>query len=166
VYFGYPAVQFNNAGLYRKVAKDESQVARYAKDLPPDRWDKVLFDHALLGLAIGIGLLIWAAGWEIGVVASVVHLAVYLLGGGAINGIGHKWGKRPYEGLATNNQWLAYLVAGEGLHSNHHAASTSARFSHERGQHDPGWWVLRPLVAMKLATVRHETVAVKTRATV
>ena len=27
-----------------------SRSARYAKDLPPDKWDRVLFDHAFLGL--------------------------------------------------------------------------------------------------------------------
>src|SRR4051812_41397853 len=39
---GFPAVQFNNVGLYRKVAKDDAQVARYARDLPPDQWDRLL----------------------------------------------------------------------------------------------------------------------------
>src|SRR5271170_2625073 len=47
---GYAAVQFGNVGLYRKVARDPRAVARYARDLPADRWDRWLFDHALLGL--------------------------------------------------------------------------------------------------------------------
>ena len=44
--------------LYRRVSKNPEQVDRYAKDLPEDRWDKVLFNHALLGLALGVALLI------------------------------------------------------------------------------------------------------------
>src|SRR6266568_5232556 len=42
---GFAQVQFGNVGLYRKVARDQGQVARYARDLPPDRWDRILFDH-------------------------------------------------------------------------------------------------------------------------
>src|SRR3954466_3405668 len=55
---GFPTVQFNNVGLYRKVAKDDAQVARYARDLPPDQWDRLFFDHALVGLSIGIAILV------------------------------------------------------------------------------------------------------------
>jgi stearoyl-CoA desaturase (delta-9 desaturase) len=152
--FGFPAVQFANAYLYRKVARNPEQVNRYARDLPEDRWDRIFFDHALFGLAIGIAALIWALGWELGLIAAVVHMTTYLLGGGAINAIGHRWGKRPNENLATNNQWLALVVVGEGLHNNHHAATTSPRFSLAKGEIDPGWWAVRALVAMHLATLR------------
>ncbi len=125
----------------------------------------MLFNHALLGLALGIGLLVALFGWEIAVIAAAVHASVYLLGGGAINGIGHKWGKRPHDNLATNNQWLAWLVAGEGLHNNHHALTTSSRMSMAKGEVDPGWWAVRVLVALRCATLRHEKLAVATRRT-
>ena len=161
VIFGYSLVQFGNAVLYRRVSKNREQVVRYAKDLPEDRWDKVLFNHALLGLALGIGLLVAVFGWEIGLIAGAVHASIYLLGGGAINGIGHKWGKRPHDNLATNNQWLAWLVAGEGLHNNHHAVTTSSRMSLAKGEIDPGWWAIKVLVMLRWATVRHEKLAVK-----
>jgi fatty-acid desaturase len=39
-----------------------------------------------------------------------------------------------------------------------HRAPTSARFSLHRGEIDPGWWVVRALVAFRLAHVRHEDV--------
>ena len=113
------------------------------------------------GLALGIGLLIAVFGWEIGLIAGAVHASIYLLGGGAINGIGHKWGKRPHDNLATNNQWLAWLVAGEGLHNNHHAVTTSSRMSLAKGEIDPGWWAIKVLVMLRWATVRHEKLAVK-----
>ena len=159
--FGYPAVQFGNVVLYRRVARDPVAVARYARDLPADRWDRWLFDHALLGLAIGILVLVVIMGWVPALVAAAVYTATYLLGGGAINAIGHWWGKRPFENLATNNQWLAWLVAGEGLHNNHHAATTSARLSFAKGEFDPGWWVVRALVGLRLATLRHTELVVK-----
>ena len=64
VLLGFWRVQLANAALYRKVARDGVTTQRYAKDLPPDRWDKLLFDHAFLGLGIGIGALCLVLGWR------------------------------------------------------------------------------------------------------
>lgn len=152
---GFATVQFANVALYRRVARDPGVIARYARDLAPDRLDRALFDRSLLGLAVGVAALVGLLGWEMALVAAAVHTATYLLASGAINAVGHAWGRRPYDNLATNNQWLAFLVAGEGLHNNHHAAPTSARFALSRGQVDPGWWVVRLLVGIRCATVRH-----------
>ena len=159
--FGYAAVQFGNVGLYRKVARDPVAVARYARDIPADRWDRWFFDHALLGLALGVLVLSVLIGWPLALVVAAVYTPLYLLGGAAINAVGHWFGKRPYDNLATNNQWLAWIVAGEGLHNNHHAATTSARLSLAKGEFDPAWWVVRLLVLLRLAVVRHAEVAVK-----
>ncbi len=152
--FGFAVVQFGNAALYRRVARDSTAVARYAREIAPDRWDHWLFDRALLGLAIGVSVLILALGWELGLIAAGVYAGTYLLGGGTVNAVGHWWGKRPHDNLATNNQWLAWLVAGEGLHNNHHAAITSPRLSFAKGEFDPGWWMVRLLVALRLAALR------------
>ena len=153
---GYAAVQFGNVGMYRKVANDPLAVNRYARDLPPDRWDRMFFDHALIGLAVGIGFLCLAFGWQLGLLAAAVHTVSYLMLNAAINAVGHKWGARPRAGFATNSQWLAYLTAGEGLHNNHHAAPTSAHLAMAKGEHDPAWIPI--CLARKLGwlTVRHE----------
>jgi stearoyl-CoA desaturase (Delta-9 desaturase) len=110
---GFATVQFGNVGLYRKVAKDDAQVARYARDLPADRWDRVLFDRALLGLAVGITLLVIVWGPLVALVASLVHTVTYLLLSGCVNAIGHMYGRKPHANDATNNQWLAWLTAGD-----------------------------------------------------
>lgn len=151
---GVARVLFANALLYRKEARDPATVARYARDLTEDRWDRILFDHAVIGLGLGLGLLILLIGWQLALIAAVVHAVYYLLGGGAINAIGHKWGRRPYDNKATNNQWLAWLVVGEGLHNNHHAAATSSRLSLADGEFDPAWWCIRILVRLGWATLR------------
>jgi stearoyl-CoA desaturase (delta-9 desaturase) len=156
--FGYAAVQFGNVGLYRKVARDPVAVARYARDLRADGWDRWLFDHALVGLGLGICTLCVLIGWQLGLITAAAYTAMYLLGSAAINAVGHWWGKRPHDNLATNNQWLAWIVAGEGLHNNHHAATTSARLALARGEFDPGWWIVRILVMFRLAVLRHAPV--------
>lgn len=151
---GFWKVQLTNAALYRHCARDGETVQRYAKDLPADRFDRVLFDHAIIGLGGGIALLCWILGWQYGLLAAGVHVVTYLLLNGAINAVGHSVGRKRYENTATNNQWLAFLTAGEGLHNNHHAAPTAARLAHTRFEIDPGWWLIRFLAWRHLATVR------------
>jgi stearoyl-CoA desaturase (delta-9 desaturase) len=158
---GWVKVQFGNVGLYRKVANDPAQVHRYARDLPPDAWDRVLFDHAYLGLGLGIGLLIFTFGPLVGLLAAGFHTVFYLQINAAVNAVTHTFGKRPYENSATNLQWLALITMGEGLHNNHHAAPTSAKLSLAPGEVDPAWPAVALFRRLHLATVRHDEVKLK-----
>lgn len=154
---GFAHVQLGNVVLYRRAARDPATTERYSRDLPPDRWDRILFDHAVVGLAVGI-VLLWLAfamNWWMTAIASVVHAVTYLGLNSAVNAIGHTYGRRPFKGRATNSQWLAWLTAGEGLHSNHHAAPTSARLSFARREVDPGWWLVALARRLRWLDVRH-----------
>jgi stearoyl-CoA desaturase (delta-9 desaturase) len=160
VVLGFWRVQLGNVGLYRKVATDPAAVRRYARDLPPDAADRVLFDHAFAGLAVGITILVVtmvALGFPlwVGFLAAALHAVMYVSLSASINAVGHQYGKRPFPNSATNGQTLALVTGGEGLHNNHHAAPTSARFAARRGEVDPGWWLVRALVAFRLAHLRH-----------
>ena len=161
VVLGFWAVQLGNVKLYRDTIRDGVTVTKYSRDLPPDRLDRALFDHALLGLALGIGFLVWVLGPLAGLLAAGIHTVAYLSISAAVNAVGHTYGRRPYDNLATNNQWLAWISGGEGLHNNHHAAPTSARFSLAGGQIDPGWWLIRLLLRTNQAQVRHEELKLK-----
>lgn len=155
---GYWRVQLWNIGLYKKAAHDPETLRKYSRDIKPDTWDRTLFDHGFLGLALGY-CIFWALlGWRMALVASAVHVVSYLLLNAAVNAIGHHWGKRPYLGISTNNQWLAVLTWGEGLHSNHHAAPTSAKLALAPGEFDHGWWVVCALRKLRLLEVRHASV--------
>jgi stearoyl-CoA desaturase (delta-9 desaturase) len=158
---GWVAVQFGNVGLYRKVATDPAQVRRYARDLPADRWDRVLFDRSWLGLAIGITILVVAFGPLVGLLAAVLHTAMYLMLNAAVNAITHTFGRRPLDNTATNLQWLAFLTMGEGLHNNHHAAPTSAKLSLRRGEIDPAWPAIALATRLRLMRIRHSDVKLK-----
>ena len=151
---GFTKVLLTNAGLYRKVARDGVTVKKYAKDLEPDAWDRYLFDHAFLGLGIGITLLCLVLGWRWGLVAAGIHVVTYLLLNGSVNAVGHVFGRQPYANTARNNGWLALLTAGEGWHNNHHAAPTSARLGFVARELDPGWWLIRALVSCRGASIR------------
>jgi stearoyl-CoA desaturase (delta-9 desaturase) len=78
-----------------------------------------------------------------------------------VNAITHTFGKRPFDNTATNLQWLAFLTLGEGLHNNHHAAPTSAKFSLNRGNVDLAWPLIRISRRLGLMTIRHDEVKLK-----
>jgi stearoyl-CoA desaturase (delta-9 desaturase) len=155
---GYWKVQFYNLGLYRAAVHDPETLRKYSRDISVDKWDRALFDHGPAGLATGFCALWAVLGWQWALLAAGVHAVSYLLLNAAVNAIGHHWGRRPYPGVATNNQWLAFLTWGEGLHSNHHAAPTSARLALQPRQIDHGWWVIRLLGKLSWLDVRHQSV--------
>ena len=154
VIHGWWKVQVRNYAMYRRAARDVTNTERFAKDLPADRLDKMLFDRALLGLGTGIGILVLLFGPLIAMVAAVVHLNYYIAANSAVNAIGHHFGRRPYDNSATNLQWLAFLTAGEGFHNNHHAAPTSAKLAHRWYEIDLGWFLIKPMTWLRLARVR------------
>lgn len=154
VLLGYWQVQLGNVYLYKKAIREGDPTMRYARDLPPDRLDRALFDHAFLGLGIGIALLCLVFGWQVGLMVAGFHTVLYLSLNAAVNAVGHKFGSKVYENGARNNQWLAWLTAGEGLHNNHHAAPTSAKLALAPGQIDPGWWLVWALTRTGQAKVR------------
>lgn len=166
---GFWRVQLGNVGLYKRVAADQANTDKYARDIVSDGLDRLAFDYSLVGLGSGIAILVvtmWALGFGLltGLLAAGLHAVFYVMLSGAINAIGHTTGKQPYENSATNLQSLALITAGEGLHNNHHAAPTSARFALNKAEFDPGWLLVRVLVKLRLAQVRHEDVHLKTAA--
>jgi len=160
---GFWRVQLGNVGLYKRAAANPENLRKYARDIPRDNLDRMFFDHAFAGLAVGITTLVvamWILGFGIatGFAAAGLHAVFYVMLAGSINAVTHVFGKRPYANSGTNLRSLALVTGGEGLHNNHHAAPTSARFSLAPGQLDPGWWVVCALVALHLADVRHSAV--------
>lgn len=158
VMLGWRTVQVKNVALYRRALSDKSLVDKYARDLPPDRMDRIFFDHEKTGLLIGIGILMVVFGPVLGLLAAFAHANLYLAGSAAVNALGHHFGRRPYDNRATNLQWLAFATMGEGLHNNHHAAPSSARLSHRWYEIDFGWWVIRSMKLVGLAQLRFDGV--------
>ncbi len=154
VLHGWVKVQLLNVAMYRREARNPRTIERYARDLPPTRLDRLFYDHALVGLGLGVAALCAVAGWKVGLLAAFVHVNVYLGGSAAVNAIGHHFGRRPYDNNAGNLQWLAFVTAGEGLHNNHHAKPTSAKLSHRWFEIDPGWWLIKTLTWLRLARLR------------
>lgn len=154
VLLGWWTVQRRNVALYRAEARNPETLARYAKDIPEDKLDRVLYNHGILGLIVGTTILCLLIGPAAGLIGAFVHLNLLLGSNAAVNAMAHHFGRKPYPNGAGNLQWLAFITAGEGLHNNHHAAPTSAKLSHRWYEVDPGWWVIKTLSVFGLAKVR------------
>lgn len=151
---GFWRVQLGNAGLYHRAARDGLTVERYARDLPADRWDRMLFDRGQLGVGITAVFFVATFGIVAGLLGAATHFVGYLMMGGAVNAIGHTIGRRPYANSGTNSQGLALITGGEGFHNNHHAFPTSAILARGRRQLDPAWKVIQLLVKLKAVEIR------------
>jgi stearoyl-CoA desaturase (delta-9 desaturase) len=164
---GWWTVQLKNVFLYRAAAGDREVVDKYTKDLPETTWDRLLFNHAAIGLGLlSVGLIL-VLGPVAGLIAVGLHFVMYLGLSGSVNGPGHHFGRKTFAtNSATNLRWLALLTAGEGLHNHHHAAPTSARFARKWTDLDLGWWVIRGARGLHLANVRHSDVDTLARKTV
>ncbi len=160
---GTTRVMLTNAYLYRRAAKDRVLVEHFTRDYEANWLDRVVFDRETLGPLLGLGLLCLVFGWQVGLIAGAFHAVFYVALNGAVNSFGHTFGTRPSENTATNSRVLGWLTVGEGLHNNHHAVPTAARFSFFAGQFDPAWPVIRLLERANLVTLRHnEGILVRT----
>ena len=54
VLHGWIKVQMMNVAMYRREARNPETLSKYARDLPQTWADRWFYDHALLGLAIGV----------------------------------------------------------------------------------------------------------------
>jgi stearoyl-CoA desaturase (Delta-9 desaturase) len=114
-----------------------------------------LFDHAWIGVPIGIAAAVLIAGPLGGAVLAVTHFVSYILLNSTINAVGHAFGYQRFAGTSARNMRLVALVtAGEGLHNNHHGRPASATMKAGGSEFDPAWPILRALEWMRLATLR------------
>jgi stearoyl-CoA desaturase (delta-9 desaturase) len=149
---GFWSVQLGNFFLYLKELRNPEVVAKYARDIKEDVWDRWLFNHTNVGLALGISVLCVVLGLWWGLLAAATHTVLYVFVlSASINGLCHYRGYRNFDNTATNIRTLALVTGGEGLHNNHHGFPRSPKFSWGRREVDPAWPIIRLLTALRLA---------------
>lgn len=149
---GFWSVQLGNVFYYAREARNPETIEKYARDIKTDRWDRVLFDHGLVGPLVGTAALsaLIGVGWAL--LAAGLHGLVYVFFlSSSINGLCHYRGYRTFDNTATNVRWLALVTGGEGLHNNHHGFPRSPKFSARPGELDPSWPIIQLLTSLKLA---------------
>ena len=156
---GINRVLWGGVFLYVKTSNDAAMVERYGAGTPDDWIERNLYSkYVLFGLTVTGVIDVILFGIVPGVLILVTHLAwIPFWAAGVINGAGHYWGYRSWStpDASTNLSPWGMLIGGEELHNNHHAYSTSAKFSVKWYEFDLGWLYVRLLQALGLATVRH-----------
>jgi len=157
---GFWKVQLGNVFYYVREARNPETIARWAKDIKDDIWDRLIFNWGTLGAVVGIAIAMVVLGPVWGLSVSVAHFVLYVfLLAPAINALGHWWGRKNFlTNSATNLRVLAWLTGGESLHNNHHAYPSSPKFSMKRFEFDPSWVVIKVLVSLRLASLVGEKV--------
>ena len=152
VLMGFWSVQLGNFFHYVKEARNKDVVARYARDMQDDVWDRLCFNHGTSGLVVGGALCCAALGLGWGLLAIGLHGLIYVFVlSSSINGLCHHVGYKNFDNTATNIRLLALVTGGEGLHNNHHGYPRSPKFSFRWSEIDPAWPVIRLLIALRLA---------------
>ncbi len=155
--FGIRKVLLEGAELYKTEAAKSDVIEKYSRGTPRDWMQRNVYsrfhDGGVWILVLGSLLLLGAPG--------IIFLGIQLISmpvfaAGIINGAGHYWGYRNFEGddASTNLTPFAVLIGGEELHNNHHAFPTSAKFSVRRWEFDIGWFYICIFRALGLCTVR------------
>lgn len=106
-----------------------------------------------------VALALWAmGGWGWVLWGISVRIVLSLTGHWAVVHFSHKSGHQGWHiaGLPVqgyNLPGLGLLTFGENWHGNHHAFPHSARLGVENGQLDPGFWLIRSLEFLGMATM-------------
>jgi len=154
VVLGLGKVMREGAELYRAADTTETR-EKFGKGTPDDFMERRVYRHTGIGIAIMLAadvLLFGAAGVSVWAIQMVW---IPFFAAGVINGVGHALGYRNFEipSAATNIVPWGILVGGEELHNNHHTFPNSPKLSVKRWELDIGWFWIRALEALGLASV-------------
>src|SRR5438477_1308362 len=162
---GIERVFWEGAELYRDESQNLETLNKYGLGTPEDWIERNVYSrfswHGIgLMLIVNValfgpmGLTIWA----------VQMMWIPITAAGIVNGIGHYWGYRNFSCKDASRNIVPWgiIIGGEELHNNHHAYGTSAKLSSQWYEFDIGWFYIRILQNLKLATIRKVAPRLKT----
>ncbi len=154
---GIGKVLLEGSEMYRAESKVAETLERYGHGTPDDWVERHVYSRWLwqgVGLMMAVNLILFG---PIGLtIWAVQMLWIPITAAGIINGIGHYWGYRNFAcaDASVNIVPWGILIGGEELHNNHHAYGTSAKLSSRWYEFDIGWFYIRTLALLRLATIR------------
>ena len=156
--FGIWKVLFGGAFLYNAASKDTSMVNAFGRGTPDDWMEKNVYSkHSRLGITLLLLINLLCFSWWGLLIWGIQMLWIPLLAAGVINGIGHYWGYRNVETKESSRNIfpIGIIIGGEELHNNHHTSPGSAKLSSKWFEIDIGWFYIKVLENLKLATLKH-----------
>ena len=151
--FGVARIFFGMALEYNRSVRTPDEVQRYAPDYEPDGFDRLVFSHGPIGLALFYALVTVAFGPLGALVVLGFHFVTFYASQGAVNSLGHWPADQDESDKSTNHRVLVWVTMGESLHRNHHAHPRSPSLEFAGKQVDPGWRLARILMKLRLLHV-------------
>ncbi len=156
---GIAAVLFGGACLYRKESANEETIKSYGAGTPDDWVEHNLYSrHRWVGIQVMLLVNVVLFGLPGFAIWLVQMLWIPFWAAGVINGVGHYWGYRNFETHDASRNIVPWgiLIGGEELHNNHHAYGVSAKLSNKWWELDIGWFYIRTLECLGLASVKRK----------
>jgi len=125
-------------------------------NLAGDRWYQAM-EHTWRWHQLALAAILYlAGGWPFVVWGVAARVIVSTAGHWTITYFCHnpgpgRWRVKGASVQASNLPGLGLLTYGECWHNNHHAFPESARIGLDRGQSDPGWWVISLMARLGIA---------------
>ena len=154
--YGIWRVLFKGAGLYHDASKNTKMVSNFGRGTPDDWMEhNVYTKHSRLGIMIMLAIDVLLFGYWGFLIWGIQMIWIPFWAAGVINGLGHWLGYRNGEtkDKSKNLSFLGIVIGGEELHNNHHLAPASAKLSRRWFEFDIGWFYIRTLSLLGLATV-------------
>ncbi len=154
---GIKKVLFHGVTLYTQERQNKETMEKYGKGTPDDWIERNIYTRFHY---LGIVLLAFVDIALFGVIGLLVYaiqmLWIPFFAAGVINGIGHYFGYRNYrtDDSSRNITRFGFFIFGEELHNNHHAFPSSCKFSHKKGEHDIGWYIIKLLNKLGLCEIK------------
>lgn len=150
-------VLFDGVSLYRATARDLEVVRTYGTGTPDDWMEQRVYGaYRFAGIGVMLVIDVLLFGWAGLLIYVVQMLWIPFWAAGVINGVGHYLGYRNFAtpDASRNIVPVGLLIGGEELHNNHHGHAYSAKFSNRWWEFDIGWFYIRLLEFIGLATVK------------
>ena len=152
---GLSRILWRGVEAYKKAANDKKTISRFGYGCPNDWLEKNLYCNNSLGIGLMLVVNLFLFGLLGITVWAIQMIWIPFFAAGIINGVGHSVGYRNFESPdASRNIFpLGLLIGGEELHNNHHTYPNSAKLSRKAYEFDIGWFWIKLLSFMGLASV-------------
>ena len=154
--YGIWRVLFKGAGLYHSASKDTKMVINFGRGTPDDWMENNIYaKHSRIGILIMLLINVLLFGYWGFLIWGIQMIWIPFWAAGVVNGLGHWIGyvNGKTKDKSKNLSFLGIVIGGEELHNNHHLAPASAKLSRRWFEFDIGWFYIKTLSYLRLATV-------------
>jgi stearoyl-CoA desaturase (delta-9 desaturase) len=154
--FGINNILLKGVTYYMQEGRNAQTILSYGRGTPSDWIERQLYTpHNFLGVFILLAINALLFGWWAPLIWLVQILWIPFWAAGVVNGVGHWWGYRNTDtkDFSRNIVPWDFWVGGELLHNNHHANPGGCKLSHKPWEFDIGFFYIKCLEKLKLATI-------------